>query len=116
MSNEDAIVAVIRRARQLIQRGWCQKMGACYLEPLLGEVVPVNILDRKATSFCLHGAIARATCDVVGVETYVEIGIAALERVQSTLPGNQDLIVYNDKLWRRKSTILRRLDIAAGGK
>lgn len=113
--HEDNLVAVIRQARVLIQRGWCQGWYA-KTRTVRGGVVTweqVNLDDLAATHFCLVGALSRAAA---------ELNLSFLEpwvydHVLKSLPrGYGNLVRYNDRPGRRQETILKRLDIAAGGK
>lgn len=56
--DEDMIGAVIRRARQLIERGWCQGVEAQMRQYDWWR--PVSYMAAHATHFCLNGALRRA--------------------------------------------------------
>ena len=103
---EAEVTAVIRRARQLLARGWCQDTSAIQPE------------SPTEAQFCLSGAIHWAAGELAPDRlTMLRLAQRAVARVYQSLPdGTESVIAYNDKPGRRQSTILRRMDIAAGGK
>jgi len=110
--DEEPVTAVIRRARQLIERGWCQRMEAADKE---GR--PVIASSPAAVAFCLRGALWRASDDfALAHATRALTGYfftTAYHRVQGTLPRGVELSYYNDAPRRRSTTIPRKLDRAA---
>jgi len=96
--------AVLGRARDLVQRGWCQHAWARDVD---GEWTADD--DENAASWCAMGATVRAEHDL-GLEPN-SVWIDAVDVLERTL-GTCCVDDYNDEPLRTKEDILRLFDEA----
>jgi hypothetical protein len=82
----DEPTALLIRAREFIERGWCQYF---YARSRLG--IPVSPTFRWAASWCALGAIRAATSNATPPEVH-----EACDRLRSAM-GLVDIIVFNDR-------------------
>lgn len=116
MNERDAQVsAVLRRAAELVgePRGWCQKAQARDADGL-----PVgSSLAREAVSWCVTGAVYRASAEVAGG---IDIALhdAAMVHLGKMLRLNREQIAlqWNDAPERTQGEVVAALERAGGVK
>ena len=114
----DRATAVLRRARQHLQRGWCQGYLA-----LDGRGRRVAVSSPRAVRFCAVGAIQRAADELLADPherslAFMEAGRRACDALPEARFGTHHLSLsaYNDVLAEGQEPILRIFDRAIGGK
>lgn len=94
---------VMRRARQLIARGWTQGRLAADKNGLA-----ISLRAPAACSFCTHGAIAKASDEIAGDLTCV-VSDRAMSLLGHGFEG-RDVVAWNDKLQRTKEDVVMAFD------
>lgn len=102
MRTEEGAKKILRRARELVERGWCQ--GA-YARGAEGQVV--DKYGPAARSFCVLGAVDRAS------ERYHyearDVALRVLGTVMKELTGARTPGYYNDAYGRTQEDIVTLL-------
>lgn len=84
----DDVNRVLSKARKLIEIGWTRGANARD-----GRGVMLTIDDPRATCFCLHGAVCRATHEL---QLSDEVTYAAMTRLDNLTPNGLSAVAYND--------------------
>lgn len=116
------ITPMLRRARALLQRGWCQgSFGRDIQGRPLGSIFLCYAVDR-----CLEGALYQAAADLtrssVGDLSLEAFGLynEATDYLRALLTdrgeSNAWLAMWNDRKGRTQEDVLRLLDRALEGK
>lgn len=114
----DQVTVVLKRARQLLQRGWCQG----YLARDAGGVHRY-FDDERAVEFCALGAMHRADHDLRQEARGWRIAVyQALLRLDAVLEADGvaewgcRVVRWNNAPERTQEEVLAAFDRAAGGK
>ncbi len=112
-TEEECATAVLRRARQHLQRGWCRHHVA-----VDADDKPVAYDSADAVAVCAMGAIFRATAELVtAAEERCRIVEATRDRLLDVLPRQIGSIGwYNNFCVQQVEELLQRFDRAIGGK
>ena len=92
-------VEVLRGARTLTERGWCQNNYALDLKDR-----PVENWHSDAVRWCIAGAVDRV------VRYDIKLRNAALDAIRETIGGEESALDWNDAPERTQAEVLKALD------
>jgi len=101
------VVDVLRRARQLIERGWVQGPFA-----ITKDGTHCSPTLKCASAFCAAGARDRACHELAGSDLFVAVSARNLLNKSAESLGSPSYIHFNDKPGRTKGEVLEMFDKA----
>lgn len=107
MALTDEGKAVVSKAIELLEKGWCQR---AFAKDQDGNQVPVDSPD--ACTFCTLGALIRAGLEINPDTTTVSIHQLAFYEITDALRAHTDshsIAGFNDLAWTKKDDVISLL-------